>query len=53
MVDASIINKIQRQVKHRENILAADLAAGGLISLRFKMHLQITKKKKHPQVKDG
>ena len=36
MVDAVIINKIQRQVKHREKILAADLGTERLILLKFK-----------------
>lgn len=51
MVDAVIINKIQRQVKHRGKIPAADLGTERLISLKFKEYLQITKKKNHFQKK--
>ena len=52
MVDDVIINKIQRQVKHREKIPAADLGTERLISLKFKEYLQITKKKNHFQIKN-
>lgn len=51
MVDAVVINKIQRQVKHREKIPAADLGPERLISLKFKEYLQVAKKKNHFQKK--
>lgn len=50
MIDAIVINKIQRQVKHRGKNSAL-LAEGRLISLRFKKHLQITKKKNLSQMR--
>lgn len=47
------MKKFRMQVKHWEKQLSSYLAVGRLIPSRCKEHLQINKKKNHPQIKNG